>query len=312
MYLKQTKIKKTGRIHLSMVHGYWDKEKGYTRSKTIETFGYLDELQKKYEDPIAHFKRVVAERNVAQQQEDAEYIIHASKNQTIEKNTVNRKNYGYIIIVKLFHQLGLDRFLINRRQRNSNIEYDTSAILKMLIISRILSPGSKKKSFDEMERYFDFEKPSFTLTDIYRSHTYFAGLSKEIQLHLHNRISQNYNRNTSLVYYDITNYYFEIEQEDHLRKKGVSKEHRPDPIVQMGLAMDADGIPLSYEIFPGNESEKLHLRPMVSELIRKYETGRIIVVADSAQNTGNNIYYLDQGRQKYVFSQSIRGGSEEF
>ena len=116
----------------------------------------------------------------------------------------------------------------------------------------------------------------------------------------------------SLVYYDVTNYYFEIDMEDDLRRKGVSKEHRPSPIVQMGLAMDADGLPLSYELFPGNESEKLHLRPMVFELVNKYESGRVIAVADSAQNTGNNVYYLDQGRQGYVFSQSIRGGSQAF
>jgi transposase len=312
MYLKTTTIKKTGKTYLSMVHGYWDKERGHARTKTIETFGALDELQKLHEDPAAHYKKVVEDRNRAEKQENAEYIIKANKNQTLEKNTNNRKNYGYIVILKLFHQLGLDRFLINRRRRGTNIEYDTGGIFKMLIISRILSPGSKKKAFEEMRRYFDFESPSFTLTDVYRSLSYFAGISKDIQLHVHNRICKKYGRNTDLVYYDITNYYFEIEKEDNLRKKGVSKEHRPDPIVQMGLAMDADGIPLSYEMFPGNESEKLHLRPMISELVRKYETGRVIAVADSAQNTGNNIYYLDQGKQGYIFSQSIRGGSEDF
>jgi len=100
--------------------------------------------------------------------------------------------------------------------------------------------------------------------------------------------------------------------EDDLRRKGVSKEHRPNPIVQMGLATDAEGLPISYEVFPGNESEKLHLRPAVFELYNKYNSGRVIAVADSAQNTGNNIYYLDQGKQGYVFSQSIRGGSQAF
>jgi transposase len=115
-----------------------------------------------------------------------------------------------------------------------------------------------------------------------------------------------------LVYYDVTNYYFEIDLEDELRKKGYSKENRGSPIVQMGLAMDAEGLPISYELFPGNESEKLHLRPMVFELYSKYDSGRVIAVADSAQNTGNNIYYLDKGKQGYVFSQSIRGGSEDF
>jgi transposase len=100
--------------------------------------------------------------------------------------------------------------------------------------------------------------------------------------------------------------------EDDIRKKGASKEHRPNPIVQMGLAMDADGLPITYEVFPGNESEKLRLRPAVFELHSKYQCRKVIAVADSAQNTGNNIYYLDEGKQGYVFSQTIRGGSKAF
>jgi transposase len=185
--------------------------------------------------------------------------------------------------------------------------------MKLLVISRILSPGSKKKAFEERGRYFDFEKEdAFKLPDIYRSLSHFAKLAGDIQPLMHSRIAKNHGRDLSLVYYDVTNYYFEIDKEDKLRKKGVSKEHRPDPIVQMGLAADAEGLPISYELFPGNEPEKLHLRPMVAELLRKYESGRVIAVADAAQNTGNNIYYLDKGKQGYVFSQSIRGGGKAF
>ena len=313
MYLKQTYNKKTDKTYLSMVHNYRDKEKGYSRTKTVETFGYLDELEKIYEDPVDHFKNIVKERNLADKLEAAEYIITAKKSQTIEKNTTSRKNYGYIIIMKLFCELGLDRLLINRQQRGTKIEYDTNAILKMLVVSRILSPGSKKRAYDEMARYFDFErKDAFELTDVYRSLSFFAGLSKDVQLLVHDRINKNYGRDLNLVYYDVTNYYFEIDKEDELRRKGYGKDNKPYPLVQMGLAMDGDGLPVSYELFPGNESEKLHLRPMVSELLRKYGVGSVIAVADSAQNTGNNVYYLDQGRQGYVFSQSIRGGSEVF
>jgi len=176
-----------------------------------------------------------------------------------------------------------------------------------------LSPGSKKKAFDECGRYFDFEKADvFDLHDIYRSLSFFAKLEKDIQVLVHDRITKNYGRNLELIYYDVTNYYFEIDMEDDLRKKGVSKERRPNPIVQMGLASDAEGLPISYEVFPGNESEKLRLRPAVFELRDKYDSGRVIAVADAAQNTGNNIYYLDDGKQGYVFSQSIRGSSQEF
>ena len=312
MFLKQTFIKKTGRIYLSMARSFRDKEKGYARTKTIESFGYLDELQKVFDDPITHFKQVVEEKNQLAQQEDAVYTITANKNQEISKNTANRMNYGYIVILKLFYELGLDRFLLNRKQ-TTKIEYNTSAIMKLLVISRILSPGSKKKAFDEMNRYFDFDKKiGFDLTDVYRSLPHFASLATDIQLLIHDRITKNYGRKTDLIYYDVTNYYFEIDKEDELKAKGASKEHRPDPIIQMGLAMDEEGLPISYDIFPGNDSEKLHLRPMVFSLFSKYDTGRIIAVADAAQNTGNNIYYLDKGKQGYVFSQSIRGGSKSF
>ena len=313
MYLKQSPNKKTGRIYLSIAHGYWDKEKGHTRTKTVESFGYLDELEKTYPDPIAHFQKIVDERNREEELDKAEYTIIAKKNQQLEKNTSNRRNYGYIVIMKIIYELGLDRFLVNRRVRNTKIECNTSAIMKMLVISRILSPGSKLKAYEEMGRYFDFEKKDiFSYRDVLRSLPHFAELSDYIQLLIHDRIAKKYNRSLDLVYYDVTNYYFEIDEEDELRKKGFGKDGKKSPLVQMGLAMDAQGLPISYELFPGNESEKLHLRPMIFELRNKYDSGRVIAVADSAQNTGNNIYYLDQGKQGYVFSQSIRGGSDDF
>ena len=312
MYLKKTHNKKTGRIYLSMVKSYWNKEKGYSSGKTIEKFGYFDELQKEYDDPIVHFTKVVEERNRLDKEESSEYIIHAKKNQELEKNTCNRKNYGYIVILKILSELGLEGFLINRR-RATKIEYNTGAIMKLLVITRILSPGSKKRAYEEKKRYFDFESDkSFDLQNIYRSLSHFSQLAKDMQLLIHNSINKHYMRKTDLIYYDVTNYYFEIDMEDSLRRNGYSKENRRSPIVQLGLSTDEEGIPISYEVFPGNESEKLHLRPIVSELIRKYDTSKIIAVADSAQNTGNNIYYLDEARQGYVFSQSIRGGSKDF
>jgi transposase len=295
-----------------MVQGYRIPGDKNSKTKTIESFGYLDELTDKYDDPIAYLEKYVDDKNKEQADDDAEYTIIAKKNQKLKKGTLNRKNYGYIIILKLFHELGIDRFLINRQQK-TKIEFNTSSIMKLLIIQRILAPGSKKKAFDTRERYFDFEKnDAFTLTDVYRSLTHFNTLKDDLQLHLHKRISKQYGRDMEMIYYDVTNYYFESDIVDGLKAKGPSKEGRKDPIVQMGLSMDADGLPISYDVFPGNESEKLHLRPMVTSLLSKYETGKIIAVADAGQNTGNNIYFLDQGKQGYVFSQSIRGGSASF
>ena len=312
-YLKKTFYKKTGKTYLNMTEGYWDKERGHTRSKTLEKFGYLDELEKIYDDPVAHFQKVVDGYNQAKKEEAAEYEITAKKSKQLEKNTSSRRNYGYIVIMKVIYELGLDRFLVNRQFRDTKIECNTSAIMKMLVISRILSPGSKKKAYEEMGRYFDFEKKDmFSLLDVYRSLSHFSGLSKDIQLLMHERITKNHGRGMDIIYYDVTNYYFEIDKEDELRRKGYGKDGRKSPLVQMGLAMDADGLPISYELFPGNESEKLHLRPTVLELHGRFESGRIIAVADSAQNTGNNVYYLDHSKQGYVFSQSIRGGSDDF
>jgi len=313
MYLKRAHNKATGRTYLSVVQSYRDKQRGHARTKTVENLGYLDVLQKQYDDPVAHFGKVIAERNAQARQEAAAYTIAVKKGQALEKNTSGRRNYGYIVIMQLFYALGLDRFLVNRQHRNTKIECNTSAIMKLLVISRILAPGSKKRAFEERGRYFDFEKEDgFSLADVYRSLSHFANLEKDIQLLMHQRITRNYGRQLDLIYYDLTNYYFEIDMEDELRRKGVSKEHRPNPIVQLGLAADAEGLPISYEVFAGNESEKLHLRPAVMELHNKYDSGRVIAVADSAQNTGNNVYYLDQGKQGYVFSQSIRGASEAF
>lgn len=313
MYLKQANNKKTGRTYLSMVQNYYDKDKGYSRTKTIESFGYLDELEKQFDDPVAHFKAVVEERNRQEELEQAQYSIVAKKNETLTKNTSRRKNYGYILILMIYYWLGLDRFLINKQQRETKIKYNTSTILKFLLISRILAPGSKKRAFENKERYFDFERRDvFGLADVYRCLSHLSNYEEDIQRVVYENISKRYDRNTDFLYYDITNYYFEIDAEDDLRKKGVSKENRRSPIVQMGLAMDTDGIPVSYELFPGNESEKLHLRPMILRLKSKYELEKVIAVADSAQNTGNNIYYLDQGKQGYVFSQSIAGGSADF
>jgi hypothetical protein len=297
VFLRKVPDKKTGKTYLHMARSYRIKGKKNPQSETIESFGAVEDLKGIYDDPIAHFEKYVAERNLEEKQFAAEYVITARKDQRLDGSIGRRKNYGYIIIMQLFYELGLDGFLHNRRLRDSKIECNTSSIMKLLLISRILTPGSKKQAYEERGRYFDFEKEdAFKLVDVYRSLAHFAKLEKDIQLLIHNRITKNYGRKLELIYYDVTNYYFEIDMEDDLRKKGVSKERRPNPIVQMGLASDAEGLPISYEVFAGNESEKLRLRPAVFELYSKYNSGRVIAVADAVQNTGNNIYYLDDGK----------------
>lgn len=312
MFLKKTTNKKTGRTHLSICRSFRDKERGHARTITIETLGYLDELKKKYDDPIAHFEAVCKRMNAKEEAEKAEYTIKFKKGKELAKNSSTRKNFGYIVPMKIFYELGIDRFLLNH-QRDVKIEHGTDSVMKLLVLSRILFPASKRRTFLERKRYFDFEKEgSFSLEDIYRDLSHFAGLSVELQKFLHARIVKQYGRKLDLVYYDVTNYYFEIDKEDELRQKGYSKEHRPDPIVNMGLAMDRDGIPIAFEKFAGADSEKYHLRSMSRLLWQELGTGKVIYVADRAQNTGDNINYIQSGKHGYIFGQTVTGGAGDF
>jgi transposase len=308
MFLKSTKSP-NGRIYLNICRSYHDKERGHARTVVVEKLGYLDELEKEYEDPVTHFKSICEKMNKEAEAEEAEYTITFRKNKELENNTSTRKNFGYIVPMKFFYELGIERFLLNR-QSKTKIGHNTAIVMKLLVISRLLSPSSKRQTYLERGRYFDFEKEdSFSLEDIYRDLSYFSKLSVDLQKFLHDRIVRKYGRELDLVYYDVTNYYFEIDKEDEVRQKGYSKAHTPDPIVNMGLAMDKDGIPIAYEMFPGAESEKLHLRSMSRLLWQKLGTGKVIYVADKAQNTGDNINYIESGKHGYVFSQTIAGGA---
>jgi transposase len=309
--LKQSR-RNDGRVYLSIEKAYRDKA-GKPRAKTIKSLGYLDVLEKEYDDPIAHFKEV-ARKMTAEEDLKNKLTLSISMDEKLSPGTDNRKNFGYAAILKIYHELGLDVFFKNK-SRHKNFKYNTNSIMTLLVVSRLLSPGSKKKAFEEKERYF--ERFNFSLADVYRSLSHFSEVSKEFQRYLNAQIAEKYGRNTKTIYYDVTNFYFEIDEADDFRKLGMCKEKRRDPIVQMGLAMDADGIPLHYKLFPGNTVDKDTFRPVIGEIRRNYDTGRIIVVADMGIITGDNIYYL-QGKEKgrnfngYVFSFSVRGGTKAF
>jgi transposase len=313
MYLKKTYRKESGRTYLVIAQKYRDPKTKVSTDRTIKSLGYLDELEKEYDDPIAHFKEV-ARKMTEEEKAKKKLTLSINMDEKLSLGSDNRKNFGYAAILKIYHELGLDVFLKNR-SRHENFEYNTNSIMIMLVISRILSPGSKKKAFEEKDRYF--ERFNFSLADVYRSLSHFSKIATEFQRYLNSQISAKYGRNTKTVYYDVTNFYFEIDEADEFRKFGLSKEKRQNPIVQMGLAMDADGIPLCYELFPGNTVDKETLRPVIGEVRKNYDTGRIIVVADMGIITGDNIFYL-QGKEKgknfngYIFSFSVRGGTKAF
>ena len=312
MNLKQGKVR--GRTYLSIVHGFWDPDVGHVRTKTIESLGYLDELQKTYPDPISHFQEVARQMTEAENNQ-RKVSITLDMNELLQANTDDHSNLGYAAILKVYQSLGLQKFF-NSAQRRRNFEYNVNAVVTLLVVSRLLSPGSKKRAFDEKDRYF--ERFDFSLDDIYSALSFLASISKDVQRQMNTALTEASPRDTSLIYYDVTNFYFEIDEEDDLRKRGISKEKRRDPIVQMGLAMDRDGIPLHYELFEGNTNDTLTFRPIIGEIRRNYDTSRIIVVADRGITSGDNIYYLVGGEKKpvadngYIFSYSIAGSTETF
>jgi len=228
MFLK--KSVSNGRVFLSFVQGY--RIDGKVKHKTIEKIGYLDELEKVYDDPISHFKSVAKERNLSAPTETIEVAV----NKRLTDNTSSRKNLGYAIPKRIYSLLAIHTFFQNK-QKHLSIEYNLNSIFSLLIYNRFLFPSSKKKAFDK--RDFFFESYDFSIDDLYRSLDYFARYSEPLQKHLHEKVCEIIGRDGKLGYYDVTNYYFEIPYNDEdeyndngvlvkkgFRKKGPSKEHR--------------------------------------------------------------------------------------
>ena len=321
MFLKQSKSH--NKIYLSFVQGYRD-ENGKIKHKTIEKIGYLDDLKKQFDDPIAHFKQMAKDKS---NEEINELIIKNLNTKTVTENDKQR-NLGYIILKQLYNELGLQNFFKNK-QKKLRMDYDLNSIFELLIYSRILFPASKNETYNNKDIFFD--KFNFSLKDLYRSLDYFSGFKDELQTLLWNNTKDKYNRDASTSYYDCTNYYFEITYNDEdlidengnvlekgYRKKGPSKEHRPEPIIGLGLLMDKTGIPLSYNLFPGNQSEKITLRPTLKNTKSNFGIDRTIVVADRGLNTSDNIFFLagknddKSNKDGYVYGQSVLSSDKEF
>ena len=320
MYVMKSGYK--GRTYLSIVEGY--RINGKVKHKTIQKLGYLEDLKKQYEDPIAHFKEIAK----AMTKETVKEYTIKNLNTKIIDNSSKAKNLGYVVLREIYKELDLENFLKNKN-KNLKISYDLHKIFSLLVYSRILYPGSKKEAFDKTDRFFE-DFSGFELEDIYRSLDYFNQYKEEIEMLLWNNTKDKYKRNTDNLYYDCTNYYFEINYNDTdlvdeegniiekgYRKRGPEKNNRPDPIIEMGLMMDATDIPISYDLFPGNESEKLSLLPLTKKTKRNCNLGRTVIVADRGLNTSDNIYFLagknhHSNLDGYIYGQSVRGADEEF
>lgn len=307
MYLKKSTNKKTGRTQLTIAEGYREGKKVKTR--VVKNLGYLDLLEKDYLDPIAHFTEVARQMTLEKKEEEKPVTIEMDMTERMATGTDRVKNLGYLAASKIYHDLEIDQFFGNR-QRQTKAEYNLNSVFRALVFSRLIAPDSKKGSYEDFSRFFD--KCDFALEDVYRSLDVFKKYQSDLQVWLHEHIRAQYGRDTSLVYYDVTNYYFEIDEEDEMKRRGVSKEHRPDPIVQMGLFMDTNGLPITYGLFSGNTLDKQTLIPMMGEIVDKYSLGRIIVVADRGMITGDNIAQTILDRNGYVLSYSIRSADKAF
>ena len=324
MYLQQSK-NQAGKIYLSFVQGY--RIDGKVKHTTIEKLGYLDDLKKMYDDPVAHFKEVAKAKNAAAR--DSEKKIEITLSDKLPPALSSRKNMGYAVLKTVYESLGLYDFF-QYRQRFINSGFNLNSIFSLFIYNRFLYPSSIKHAYETKDIFF--EPFNFALEDCYRALDYFVSYSEEIQTLLATKTKEMFGRDPHLGYWDVTNYYFEIPYEDDdvfdddgnlikkgQKKRGPSKEHRKDPIVQMGLLMDSKGIPMAFNTFSGAESEKTNMLPAIRRAKRNLGIERIIVVADRGLNTSDNTALLSgknhddmKNNDGYVYGQSILGADKEF
>lgn len=307
MYLNVMNNKKTGKTTLSIRRGY--RENGKVKHSTVQNLGSLDDLKSQFDDPIAHFKELVRKMNEEEKNSNLPFSINIDLNEKLDENTDNLKNFGYSALSKVYHELEIDKFIKTKFQARNFSEYKINNIMKLLVFARCLFPDSKKSTFENKEIFF--ENTNFSLQEVYNALTYIEPFKEELQSYIYNHIQEQYKPSNECVFYDVTNYYFEIDDNDDFRKKGVCKEHRPNPIVQMGLFMDSLGLPMCYGLFPGNTNDCLTLKPMIQKLQKNYSIGKVIVVADKGLNTGKNIVYQKAIGNGYVMSLSIRGANQE-
>ena len=301
MYLKQIP-QKNGRVKLAVYESY--REGKRTRSRTVRPLGYLDELESEHDDPVAWGKAVAAEMTEEKRAAEQAVAIEIHPAQKIDKRSDGVKNIGCAAALAAYSALGIERALRNH-MRGSAAVYDINAVTRLLVCERVAEPGSKLAAFNNRGRHFF--RTEFSEDDVYRALDELAAAKGRVVSAMNRSIAASGIRDLSAVYYDVTNYYFEVDGEDGLRRKGASKEHRRSPIVQMGLLQDARGIPIAYRVFPGNTADCLTMIPVLSDMKRDHGIGRVVAVADKGLNCSDNIAAAVASGDGFVFSQSVRG-----
>jgi transposase len=301
MYIRLSKGNTSKFTKVYLVEGYRD-ENGKSKQRIIKKYGNLEELQQK--DPNILDKLKSEAKGILKNTVYVELNLN-ELNLNMEKD----QNYGYFFLEQIYKKLEIDTFL-KKISSKSKYKFDLDEIFRLLIYGRILNPTSKKSTVEHQDEYF--EPFNVTLDSVYDSLSIFDEIKEDLQFHLNEKVTETYGRDATLVFYDVTNYYFAIEKEDELKRNGVSKEKRKSPIVQMGLLIDNNGLPIAYKLFSGNTNDISTLIPFLKEMREKYKLGRIILTADKGLNSGKNLSYLKQQNDGYIVSQKIRGAKKTF
>ena len=281
----------------------WINSKSTT--KTIEKIGSEDELLKVCGDltPLEWAKQYAAKRSAEEKASKKDIMIKYSSSALIKKGTCRSVNVGYLFLKDIYYDLKIHDICAQIAEKYK-IEYDLNQILSMLLFSRIIYPGSKRSSLELSKKFL--ESPDCKLHHVYRALEVLAKENDFFQAQLYKNSEKVVDRHKKVLYYDCTNYYFEIEEADDFRKYGHSKENRPNPIVQMGLFMDADGIPLTFSLFNGNENEQPSMKPLEKKILSDFGMTKFIVCTDAGLSSVSNRVFNNTPNRKFVTTQPIK------
>jgi len=303
MFIKLVQSNTSKHTQVYLVESYRDN--GKIKHRTIKRYGVLQELQK--DDPNVLSKLRAEALELTQEKEDNILSLIVDLNKSNDFSTVPL-NIGSVYISKLINTLGLSPLIESLTQKDK-FHYDLHDALSFLVMMRILSPGSKRAAHASKETLY--RTYDLTLDDLYRSLDHFDTHKDAFIKHLDDHMIKHYQRDKTLVYYDVTNYYFESNQTSDLREVGPSKENSKHPIVSMGLFIDTNNYPITYDMFKGNTHDSKTLIPLLSKMKDELGFDRCIVVADKGINGGNNIKHILDHNHGYIFASKVRGASDK-
>lgn len=278
---------------------------GTRTSKIVEKLGTVAELEKKLngQDPIEWAKKYIEELNRKEKEEKREVLVKYSPSKLINKGEQHLFNGGYLFLKKIYHEIGLHK-ICKRISQKYKFDFDLDSIFSRLVYGRVIFPSSKLATHELSKKFI--EQPNFVLHQIYRALEILAKETDFIQSAIYENSLKIFKRNTGVLYYDCTNYFFEIEQEDGNKQYGPSKDHKPNPIIQMGLFMDGDGIPLAFSMNKGNMNEQLTLKPLEKKIISDFELSKFIVCTDAGLASAENRKFNDKDGRAFITTQSIK------